>query len=211
VTSIGDGAFKGCTELTIYAAADKKPEGWQENLSQGSVIWGAALDIPAVNDELKNLQSDITEATEELISGNLEGINKKLEGISSTVTDYVQDTLATNLTEYAKKSELPTVPTKVSTFTNDANYQTFKQVEESINVATGGVEAAAVNRDLSSYKETNNSRVAAIEVAIEAASTSHATKSELAAVENKIPTVNTETWLFTLEDGTTIAKKVHIV
>ena len=31
VTSIGEYAFKGCSSLTIYCAAEKKPEGWDDN------------------------------------------------------------------------------------------------------------------------------------------------------------------------------------
>ena len=39
-----------------------------------------------------------------------------------------KDALATALLDYAKKSEIPTVPSKVSAFTNDANYVTSSEL-----------------------------------------------------------------------------------
>ena len=64
VTSISDGAFSYCSSLTIYCEAESKPEGWHEiwNVDNRPVVWGAALDIPAVNDRLIEIQeSAITE------------------------------------------------------------------------------------------------------------------------------------------------------
>lgn len=40
---------------------------------------------------------------------------------------------------YATKSELPVVPTTVSSFTNDANYQNANQVTTAINAAIAGI------------------------------------------------------------------------
>ena len=42
VTSIGWGAFEGCDSLTIYCAAEKQPEGWDDgwNSSNRPVVWG---------------------------------------------------------------------------------------------------------------------------------------------------------------------------
>lgn len=42
VTSIGWDAFEGCSSLTIYCAAEKQPEGWDDdwNPSNRPVVWG---------------------------------------------------------------------------------------------------------------------------------------------------------------------------
>lgn len=42
VTSIGGDAFRDCSSLTIYCAAEKQPEGWNDdwNVSDCPVVWG---------------------------------------------------------------------------------------------------------------------------------------------------------------------------
>ena len=42
VTSIGDGAFRGCGSLTIYCEAESQPDGWHGdwNYSNRTVVWG---------------------------------------------------------------------------------------------------------------------------------------------------------------------------
>lgn len=40
---------------------------------------------------------------------------------------------------YAEKSDIPVVPTTVSSFTNDANYQNASQVTTAINAAIAGI------------------------------------------------------------------------
>ena len=57
VTSIGEVAFNinYSPKLTIYAEALEKPETWNVQWNIGCpVVWGAALDIPAINDRLSN-------------------------------------------------------------------------------------------------------------------------------------------------------------
>jgi hypothetical protein len=58
VTSIGDRAFGGCASLTIYCEAKSKPDSWDDNWNPDNrpVVWGAALNIPAVNDKLNKIQ-----------------------------------------------------------------------------------------------------------------------------------------------------------
>ena len=57
VTGMGDYAFEGCDSLTIYCEAEEQPEGWglSWNFENGPVIWGAVLDIPAINDKFEQL------------------------------------------------------------------------------------------------------------------------------------------------------------
>ncbi len=54
VTSIGEFAFYGCTELTIYCRAKEKPSGWADNWSDDNrrVDWGYTdTDDPEENAE----------------------------------------------------------------------------------------------------------------------------------------------------------------
>ena len=65
VTSIGFRAFAGCSSLTIYCEAKARPEGWDTswNLENRPVVWGAALDIPAVNAKLTQLEENTGSVT----------------------------------------------------------------------------------------------------------------------------------------------------
>lgn len=56
VNKVGMWAFESCPNLTIYAEASEKPDGWDDNWNPDNipVVWGAAIDIPAINDKLSN-------------------------------------------------------------------------------------------------------------------------------------------------------------
>jgi hypothetical protein len=57
VEIIDDYAFSGCTG-TIYCEATSKPDGWMTDWDDGflgNIVWGAALDLPAVNEQLANI------------------------------------------------------------------------------------------------------------------------------------------------------------
>jgi hypothetical protein len=59
VTSIGYDAFNDCDSLTIYCEATEQSAGWNDhwNSSNRLVVWGAALDIPAINDKINEVQA----------------------------------------------------------------------------------------------------------------------------------------------------------
>lgn len=82
VTSIGFWAFRYCKSLTIYCEAKKQPDGWKTgwNADNRPVVWGAALDILAVNNKLSDLKEK-TNNNEEItneISDRLEHLENKV-------------------------------------------------------------------------------------------------------------------------------------
>lgn len=64
----------------------------------------------------------------------------KLGGYVDEEVKKVNDNFAEIEADYAKKIELPTVPTKVSDLENDSNFQTATQVQNAIDSALGTVE-----------------------------------------------------------------------
>ena len=61
VTRIEPAAFYNCSSLTIYCEAKAQPEDWPAdwNLDNRPVIWGCALDIPAINDRIISVENNI--------------------------------------------------------------------------------------------------------------------------------------------------------
>ena len=84
------------------------------------------------------------------------------------------------------KPTIPTVPTNVSEFTNDAGYQTANQVESAIT-SKGYQTANDVSTTLSSYSTTSAMNT---------------------AISTAISGQTKETWTFTLSDGTTTTKTI---
>ena len=95
-----------------------------------------------------NAKADKTHTHEDYLT------TAKLDGYASKA--YVDDAVANirvdvNLDEYAKKSEIPTIPTNVSYFTNDSSYAT----EQYVNNAVSNVQV-----DLSGYVTTETMNTA---------------------------------------------------
>lgn len=97
-----------------------------------------------------------------------------------------------DLSDYALKSEIPTVPTSNTAFTNDAGYLTEHQPIKTINgqtlVGTGDIEIGTGGTiDLSNYYTT--------------AQTVNLVESAVTRVEGEIPTVPTSNTAFTNDAG----------
>ena len=87
---------------------------------------------------------------------------------------------AENLQAYALKTDIPTVPTNVSAFTNDAGYLTQHQ----------SLEGYALKTEIPNVSEFQ-------------------TEAQVLALI-QAESAGTETWTFTLEDGTTVTKAVCV-
>ncbi len=101
VTSIGAYTFEWCLNLTIYCEAEFIPEGWHEDWNRESrpVVWGAALDFPAINDKLVGA-----------------GINGESAGITADKIKFDQDLIFTEtFGKYSPDSTgTVTIPTKTN-------------------------------------------------------------------------------------------------
>lgn len=72
VTDMGSKVFNGCNNLTIYCEAESAHKFWNSDWNSGNrpVIWGAALDLPSVNDKLNDCKAMINEAIGNAIGGS---------------------------------------------------------------------------------------------------------------------------------------------
>ena len=65
---------------------------------------------------------------------------KTLNGYEIVDAKAREDISKIDLSTYAKKSDIPTVPSKTSQLTNDSGYQTATQVQTLIDTALGVIE-----------------------------------------------------------------------
>lgn len=72
VTDMGSKVFNDCRNLTIYCEAESAHKFWHSDWNSGNrpVIWGAALDLPSVNDKLNDCKAMIDEAIGDAIGGS---------------------------------------------------------------------------------------------------------------------------------------------
>lgn len=81
----------------------------------------------------------------------------KLGGYVDEEVKKINDNFNEVVTDYAKKTEIPTmpeiptVPTKVSDLTNDAGYQTAAQVTQTVNAAVSGIDIPTVPTNVSAF------------------------------------------------------------
>lgn len=91
-------------------------------------------EIPTVPTNVSAFTNDAKYATEEYVTQAVADVEVDLTGYATET--YVQEQIAAipdpDLSNYALKSEIPTVPTNVSAFTNDAGYATETYVQEQI-------------------------------------------------------------------------------
>lgn len=169
--------------LTLGVATDTKIGGFKTgngvtidtsgyiDISEALNGYAKTSDIPSLSGYVTNTALNTTlkdYVTNTALTSTLSGyvtndtLNTTLSGYvkSSVLNGYVT---STTLTQYAKKTDIPTVPTNLSSFTNDTGYITASSIP-------------AIPTKLSSF--TND--------------------------------LSTETWTFTLEDGSTVTKNVHI-
>ena len=113
------------------------------NISMGCVVPALA------NPNAYYTKSEVDEKLEDIVSSGCcitpEEVDEKIE---SAITDI-------DLSEYAKKSEIPTVPTNVSAFVNDVPYLTEHQQLKTINneslIGEGNITISSETVDLSNY------------------------------------------------------------
>lgn len=124
-----------------------------------------------------------------------------------------------DLNGYALKTEIPSVPTKVSAFTNDAGYLTQHQSLSGYALKT---EIPAVPTNVSAFLNdagylTQHQSLAgyALKTDIPNVSSYQTEAQVLALIQAEIANMvselpKTETWTFTLEDGSTVTKAVCV-
>lgn len=172
-------------------------------LSSGNAMTGSAWAVPPkrVPTKVSELENDTGYITAEALEGY--ALASAILPISD---DYVtKDDLAAyalkseippavegyltqdDLNGYALKTEIPSVPTKVSAFTNDAGYLTQHQ-------SLAGYALKAEIPNVSAYQ--TEAQVSAL------------IQAEIAGVVSGLP--KTETWTFTLENGSTVTKAVCV-
>lgn len=85
----------------------------------------------------------------------------KLGGYVDEEVKKVNDNFAEIESDYAKSTDIPTVPTKVSQLTNDSNYQTATQVNSAIATATSAISVptklSQLTNDANYVKSTDSS------------------------------------------------------
>ena len=142
----------------------------------------------------KNVQSDWNE-TDDTADGFIKN-KPTIPDITGLVTEtWVNEqgflTEHQDLTDYAKKNEIPTVPSKVSELTNDSNYQTAEQVNSTVTTEIAKVVADSPE-DFDTLKEMSdwiagheddasamNSAISDNKAAIASLQTGKADKSEI--------------------------------
>lgn len=124
-----------------------------------------------------------------------------------------------DLNGYALKTEIPSVPTKVSAFTNDAGYLTQHQslsgyalkteipaVPTKVSAFLNDAGYLTQHQSLAGYAlKTDIPNVSAYQTE---AQVSALIQAEIAGMVSELP--KTETWTFTLEDGSIVTKAVCV-
>lgn len=125
---------------TIVEYINKKTEGiaTSESLSQLQKELDAVEELAADNADAIGVASkpESVEGAGDAVVAT--GLHKKIEDEAARaklVEEALDGRLDTVETTYAKKSELPTVPTKVSEFENDSKFQTESEVNATVNAA----------------------------------------------------------------------------
>lgn len=106
---------------------------------------------------------------------------------SGAVYNAVEDINIPSLDEYVKKTDIPSVPSKVSAFENDANYVTTSDVDSAKDYAdslASNYDAAGAAAEVKSWVEDQNYLTQHQDIS------GLATKTELSEVENKIPSLD---------------------
>ena len=156
-----------------------------------------------IDDMLEEIESAITSGcciTPEEVDEKIESAKTEIEAEIPSLSGYATEQwvldknyiTGVDLSNYATKSEIPTVPTSNTAFTNDAGYLTEHQPIKTINgqslIGTGDIEIGTGGTiDLSNYYTT--------------AQTINLVESAVTVVEAEIPTVPTSNTAFTNDAG----------
>lgn len=156
-----------------------------------------------IDDMLEEIESAITSGcciTPEEVDEKIESAKTEIEAEIPSLSGYATEQwvldknyiTGVDLSNYALKSEIPTVPTSNTAFTNDAGYLTEHQPIKTINgqslIGTGDIEIGTGGTiDLSNYYTT--------------AQTINLVESAVTVVEAEIPTVPTSNTAFTNDAG----------
>ena len=129
---------EGANVENVVAYVEKKTAG----IASEGAMETLSGRVDAVEGDIETLQTAMTG----------EGEGSVAQKISTALTGYATEGFVTEeLGDYALKSELPTVPTNVSAFNNDAGYLTTATADELYDAAGA---AAAVDAKLSNYATT---------------------------------------------------------
>lgn len=149
-----DALLDGKVSTGTYAAYIEDQADIDAKQTQDIATNKASIDLLSGEDGtgIATLMGDVSANKTAIETLTGEGEGSVAQKISTALTGYATEGFVTEeLGDYALKSELPTVPTNVSAFNNDAGYLTTATADELYDAAGA---AAAVDAKLSNYATT---------------------------------------------------------